>query len=84
MLDGRGSLTADLRHVSGNFDTQFWNDQTREMPSFTVVNLAAGYDLTDNIRLTGRVVNLFDRDYSEVWGYATQGRTAYAGLQARW
>ena len=84
VLDGRGSLTADLRHVSGNFDTQFWNDQTREMPSFTVVNLAAGYDLTDNIRLTGRVVNLFDRDYSEVWGYATQGRTAYAGLQARW
>ncbi|TYP65786.1 vitamin B12 transporter [Stutzerimonas stutzeri] len=85
VLDGRGSVTGDLRHVAGTFDTQFWGGfETRELPSYTVVNLAAGYDLTPNVRATARVVNLFDRDYSDVWGFANQGRTSTIGLQARW
>lgn len=54
------------------------------MPSYRVVNLAVGDDLTDKIRMTGRVTNLFDKDYSDLWGCAAQGRKAYAGLQARW
>lgn len=85
LLDGRASVTADLRHVSGNFDSRFFGDYaTAELPAYTVVNLAGGYDLTDNIRATARVVNLCDRDYTDVWGFASQGRTAYAGVQARW
>lgn len=84
-LDGRGQVTADLRHVSGNFDSRYFGDYaTAELPSYNVVNLSAGYDVTENLRLTGRVVNLFDQDYADVWGYASQGRVAYAGLQARW
>lgn len=78
-------MTADLRHVSGNYDSQFWGAySTEHLPTYTTVNLAAGYDLTNNVRLNARVVNLFDKDYSDVWGYASQGRTAYVGLQARW
>ncbi|CAM3240117.1 vitamin B12 transporter [Paracoccus aminovorans] len=84
-LDGRGSVTADVRRVAGNYDSRFFGDYaTAELPAYTVVNLAAGYDLTRNVRVTGRVTNLFDKEYSDVWGYASQGRTAYAGLQARW
>ena len=71
--------------MAGTFDTQFWGGfETRELTSYTVVNLAAGYDLTPNVRATARVVNLFDRDYSDVWGFANQGRTGTIGLQARW
>lgn len=85
VLEGRGQVSGDLRRVSGLSDTQFWGDfETRELPAYTVVNVAAGYDLTPNVRATARVVNLFDRSYSEVWGYASQGRTAHIGLQARW
>ncbi|MFC7703807.1 TonB-dependent receptor plug domain-containing protein [Plastorhodobacter daqingensis] len=85
VLDGRGFVSGDLRHVAGNFDTQFWGTyETVELPSYTVVNLAAGYDLNQNVRVTGRIVNLFDEAYSDVWGYASQGRTGYVGLQARW
>jgi vitamin B12 transporter len=47
------------------------------------VNLSASYDLTDSVMLTGRIVNLFDRGYSDVWGYPGRGRTAYVGLQAK-
>lgn len=85
VLEGRGQVSGDLRHVSGNVDTQFWGAyETRELPSYIVVNVTAGYDLTPNVRATARVVNLFDRDYSDVWGYASEGRTGYVGLQARW
>ncbi|RQP07237.1 MAG: TonB-dependent receptor [Paracoccus sp. BP8] len=84
---GRGSVTADLRYVAGNYGTEWfrnWTPPTTELPDYVTVNLAAGYDLTGNVRLTGRVVNLFDRDYSEAWGYYGQGRTLYAGVTAQW
>ncbi len=82
---GRGQVTGDLRHVSGNFDVKGFGDfSTARLPDYTVVNLAAGYDLNDRVRLSGRVVNLFDKAYSDVWGYASQGRTAWLGVQARW
>ncbi|MBA4490652.1 TonB-dependent receptor [Paracoccus sp. S1E-3] len=83
--EGRGSLSGDVIHVAGNYDQQFFGSfATEELPDYTVVNVAAGYDLTDKVRLTGRVVNLFDEDYSDVWGYPARGRTAYLGLAAKW
>ena len=84
---GRGAVAAGLRHVAGNHDAEWFRSYTPEttrLPDFTTVDLAAHYDLTDRVRLSGRVVNLFDKDYSEAWGYYGQGRTAYVGLQAKW
>lgn len=87
---GRGHAWAELRHVAGSYDLEWYNTAwpavpaSTKLPDFTTVNLAAQYQLTDNLVLTGRVVNLFDRDYSEAWGYYGQGRTAYLGVQARW
>ncbi|MCI2393815.1 TonB-dependent receptor [Aliiroseovarius sediminis] len=81
---GRGSISADLRHVAGNYDTQYWGAfETVEMPAFTTVDVAARYALTDEVTLTGRVENLFDVDASESWGYAARPMTAYVGLEAR-
>lgn len=81
---GKGSVSADIRHVAGNFDTQYWGAyQTVELPSYTTVNLAAQYQLTDAVSLNGRITNLFDTDAVDVWGYAARGRAAYVGLSAR-
>ncbi|MDO5604357.1 MAG: TonB-dependent receptor [Paracoccus sp. (in: a-proteobacteria)] len=83
--EGRGTLSGDLRHVSGNFDTRPFGDySTAELPAYTVVDIAAGYDLTDRVRIHGRVSNLFDKDYADVWGYPAQGRAAWLGLAATW
>ncbi len=85
---GRGSVSADLRHVAGSHDAEWWTGSwtpaVTELPEFTTVNLAARYQLTDQLELTGRVVNLFDADYSESWGYYGQERTAYLGLGVKW
>ncbi|WP_254604366.1 TonB-dependent siderophore receptor [Leisingera sp. ANG59] len=82
-FNGRGSITTDIRHVAGNWDTQWFNSSTdAELDDYTTVNVSAQYELTDNAVLTGRVTNLFDEDYADVWGYAKRGRAAYIGVRA--
>ncbi len=82
-LQGRGSVTADFRYVLDNYDTQFFDgDGTQKLPSYLTVDVAAQYALTDTVKLTGRIVNLLDKEYADVWGYAKRGRTAYVGLSA--
>ena len=80
------SLTGDLRHVAGTWDR--WTDSSyallpaTELPSYTVVNLAARYELSDEVALTGRVLNVFDTDYSEAWGYHGQDRVFWVGVSS--
>lgn len=82
-FQGRGTVSADVRHVSGNFDTQFWGTSaTVELPAYTTVDVAARYDLTDTLTLSGRITNLFDDDAVDVWGFASRGRAAYVGISA--
>ncbi|MFD1796556.1 TonB-dependent receptor plug domain-containing protein [Paracoccus aurantiacus] len=83
--EGRGSISGDVVHSSGSYDAESWGSYSvKELPSYTVVNVASGYDLTDRVRLTGRVTNLLDEDYSDAWGYPARGRAAYLGLHAKW
>lgn len=87
VLQGRGHVGADLRYVAGSYSTEFFGANygaVTKLPDFTTVNLTASYDLSENIALNARVVNLFDEDYSETWGYYGQSRTAYLGLSAKW
>ncbi|MGC8201935.1 TonB-dependent receptor plug domain-containing protein [Aliiroseovarius sp. PTFE2010] len=80
---GRGTVSADIRHVSGNFDTQYFGAYaTVELPAYTTVDVAAQYDLTDTLTLNGRITNLFDDDAVDVWGFASRGRAAYVGISA--
>ncbi len=51
--------------------------------AFLTADLRLSYDLTDAVTLHGRVENLFSRRYEEVFGHAAAGRSAYAGLSAR-
>ncbi len=51
--------------------------------AFLTADLRLSYDLTEAVTLHGRVENLFNRRYEEVYGHAAPGRSAYAGLSAR-
>lgn len=83
-FNDRATFNADLRHVAGNADTQFFGSfQTVDLPDFTTVDLSARYAINDNVTLTGRVTNLFDDDAMEVLAYAGRERTFYVGLDAR-
>jgi vitamin B12 transporter len=79
----RGNVNLNLLYVGERKDT-FFNNVTfasgrTELASYTVVNLAASFMVTDKFRLFGRVDNLFDEEYEEVWGYDTAGISGYLG-----
>ena len=52
-----------------------------ELDSYFVANVSASYRLQPNVEVYGRVDNVFDKYYEEVWSYATPGRSAYAGVK---
>lgn len=63
------------------FDSSF-NNRNVPMDDYTVVNVAGSYGLTENIQLYGRVENVFDTDYEEVYSFGSNGRLAIGGVKA--
>ncbi|MGF7174785.1 TonB-dependent receptor plug domain-containing protein [Azospirillum doebereinerae] len=59
----------------------FYNRQVVNLAPYTLVNLSGSYKLTEQVDVFGRVENLFDRHYQEVWTYGTPGRAGYVGLR---
>jgi vitamin B12 transporter len=51
------------------------------LASYTLVNLGGDFKLTDNVLLYGRLENLLDERYEEVFTYRSAGRGAYAGAR---
>lgn len=54
-----------------------------DMKAFTLLNFNATYDVSDTLQLFGRVENLLDTDYQEVFTFETMGRAAYGGVRIR-
>ena len=63
------------------FDAFTFASSTLTLDEYVLVNLAAHYDIRPNVRLFGRVENLFDEDYEEVFGFNTPEIAAYGGLR---
>jgi vitamin B12 transporter len=81
--DDRFGATATVRYNGKMTDSYFGpTTQTKVLQDFTLVNLAADVRLTRNLQIYGRVENLFDTRYEEVFGFASPGRAAYLGLKA--
>lgn len=68
-------LGAELVHAGTRFDV----GQAR-LPSYTLVNLRAGWPLGQGLSLEGRVENLTDRDYEQLVGFNTHRRSLFLAL----
>jgi vitamin B12 transporter len=77
------SLDASLLYVGSWIDgsRDFSVSRLNAHPYFTA-DIAASYALTDNLALTGRVNNLFDRRYENPVGFLQPGVGVYAGIKA--
>ena len=51
---------------------------------FVASNLSGSYALTEQVALTGRIENLTDEAYQQVFGYGEPGRSGYLGLRLRY
>ncbi len=80
-------LTLDANYVGSAIDTFFppfpAESRAVTLDDYLLVNIGASYDLTDGISLYGRVENLLDEDYENVFGFNTPGVAGYAGFRAR-
>jgi len=74
------NLNTEVIYVGKREDINFSTYSRIEMKDYTLINLAAHYNVLDFLRLNLRLDNLFDTDYEEVFGYATPGRSFYGGI----
>lgn len=85
--DQRFSGTLTLRYNGRQEDVAFTDPSfipvRVSLHDYVLVNLNAEYKLRDNIAVFGRVENLTDEAYEEVFSFATQGRAAYGGVRVR-
>jgi len=54
-----------------------------DIEDYSFVNIAAEYDITPHFSVFGRVDNLMNEHYSEVFGFPALGRAAYGGVKLR-
>lgn len=83
--EGRGTVFLDAIFNGRMKDSEFISatPQTRvTLAEYFLVNVGADYKVSENFTVYGRVENLLDQRYQEVYSYRAQGLTAYAGIKA--
>ena len=84
-LDNRARVFGEAIFNGTTVDTDYTAAISRrvDLDGYTLVNAGARYAINDRFEVYGRIDNLFDADYEEVYGYNTQGRVGYVGLKGR-
>lgn len=65
-----------------DFTNPFGGTVRHDMKAFTLVNLAGDWRVREGVTVFGRIENLFDEDYEEVFTFTSSGRAAYVGVKA--
>ncbi|RYE43290.1 MAG: TonB-dependent receptor, partial [Hyphomicrobiales bacterium] len=83
--DERFAGTLTLRYNGRQNDVAYTNPSYApvrvSLNEYVIVNLNAEYKITPKIAVFGRVENLVNEDYEEVFSFATPGRAAYGGVR---
>jgi vitamin B12 transporter len=71
------SVIADYTFVSERYDSSV----SRNLSSYSLVNLSSSYKMTKGLTIFARVDNLFDEDYEEAGSYGTPGFSIFGGIR---
>jgi vitamin B12 transporter len=79
----RWNVGAQLTHRSQRFDRDFsqFPSPIVHMEAYRTIRLTTSYDITDGVRIFGRVENLTDKNYDDPLGYQAPRIAAYAGVR---
>ena len=84
-LDNRAGLNLNVNFTGEQLDDFFppWPLPTQRvsLSGFTLISLTGRYKLTDKVSLYGRVENLLNEDYEEVYGFQTPGVGVFGGFR---
>jgi vitamin B12 transporter len=83
--EDRGGVALTVRYNGSMNDNAFTDPsfvpRLVRLSSYTLMNLGADYRITSKVQLYGRVENLLDERYEEVFSYRSAGRGAFAGAR---
>ena len=63
------------------FSAPTFSSQRVTLDEYWLVTAAASYKVAPGVELYGRVENLLDENYREIFGFDTAGVAAYAGVR---
>jgi vitamin B12 transporter len=84
-LDGKANANlavtynGQMRDVA--VDTAAFAPVSVSLKDYTLVTAGASYKLRPEVEVFGRVENLLNQKYQEIYGYNTPGATAFAGMR---
>ncbi|NOV20205.1 TonB-dependent receptor [Ensifer adhaerens] len=83
-FDDRARVYAEAVFNGRTVDTVFASDVPPRvtLAGYSLVNVGSSLKINDTLEMFGRIDNLFDRDYRDVYGFKSPGLTAFAGLTA--
>ena len=74
--------TAEAKFVNAREELSF-GAPNFDIEDYCFVNFAAEYEVNSHFSVFGRINNLTNEHYSEVFGFPALGRAAYAGVKVR-
>ena len=83
--NNQANINIDIMYVGKRDELDFATYPATRivMPNYFLINIAAYYDLFSFLRLQGRIENLLDKQYEEIYGYGTAGLSFYGGIYVR-
>ncbi|MEO6969638.1 MAG: TonB-dependent receptor [Chthoniobacterales bacterium] len=76
-------LSAEAKFVNAREELNFGGPNF-DIEDYSFVNLAAEYAINSHLTIFGRVDNLTNESYAEVYGFPALGRAAYGGVRLHW
>ncbi|PYJ74997.1 MAG: hypothetical protein DME77_10300 [Verrucomicrobia bacterium] len=74
--------TAEAKFVNAREELSFGGPNF-DIEDYSFVNIAAEYEINPHWSIFGRIDNLTNEHYAEVFGFPALGRAAYAGMKMR-
>jgi len=74
-------IGADAQYIGERYDRA--DNQGAQTGKYTLFNVTADYQVTENVQVYGKIENLGDKYYQTVYGYATSPRAFYIGVRGK-
>ncbi len=75
--------TAEAKFVNAREELNFGGPNF-DIEDYSFVNFAAEYEINAHLSIFGRIDNLTNEHYAEVFGFPALGRSAYGGVRLHW
>jgi vitamin B12 transporter len=85
MFSEKANINIEIIYTGKRYDKDFskFPAERITLKPFTLINLAASYQLFDFLDLYSRIENILNEDYEEIFGYATPQISVYFGINIK-